>query len=1104
MKKLIICCIYLFLFLLVGAALADSSDNTYFIGRASSGGTILPAAVEPDLTLDINSAMGASPIYRFWSNTYMHHFYTISESDKDFVIATWPDIWTYEGPVFYAYPTQVAGTSPVYRFWSDTYMGHFYTISESEKDFVIATWPDIWTYEGPVYYAYTTQVAGTSPVYRFWSDTYMGHFYTISEADRDYVIATWPDVWTYEGPVFYAYPNIDTSIDLPKTGQTKCYNAGGTEIACTNTGQDGDIQAGVAWPDPRFTVNGECVTDNLTGLMWAKNANLPNGKKTWQQALDYVASMNSGNGLCGYHDWRLPNVNELESLVNTGEANTSTWLIGQGFINVDMKSSCYWSSSTFAGSADLGWKVGEAVFWDPKDYNTYVWPVRAGQSGGVVYLPNTGQTKCYNEAGTEIACTNTGQDGDIQAGVAWPDPRFTVNGECVTDNLTGLMWAKNANLPNGTRTWQGALDYIASMNSGAGLCGFHEWRMPNRKELLSLIDYSKYSPALQTNHPFINVQSDRNFSFGYWSSSTFAYDTDLAWVVYMWDGSASYDSYYGIKIYSLYVWPVRAGQLPPGDIALNVSQSGSGTVTSNPAGINCGPTCSASYAGDTPVVLTAAPASGWNFSSWGGDCSGTSTTCTIIMNSAKSVTATFTQNPTTTYPLNISAISGSGTVTSNPTGINCGADCTENYTSGTSVTLTAAPASGWSFSSWGGDCSGTSTTCTITINSAKNVTVTFTQNPPTTYPLNISAISGSGTVTSNPTGINCGADCTENYTSGTSVTLTAAPASGWSFSSWGGDCSGTSTTCTITMNSAKNVTATFTQPTQQTPTISAPATSTGSFSVSISYTWPLLASSQDYYQLEESTTSGSSGFSNIHTSTPGIHTSPYTVPLTRGPGTYYYRARVYKGYSPGYSPYSSVAQVVVTSVTQTVTLKPQYDNLVMADNLGVNNNSVFQNAYLGVGCNWTGVSYIGTQEYICEQSLVKFNTSTLAGKTIDSATLKLVVQTSGVGYYPRNWHIRALATSWSPATVTWNVVGNLQYYTASEIIKLPPTYSRQIYEINVTNIVRNWANSTWGNNGLIFGSQDYTFPYTVSLDVFQFYPLEDTGGDWPKLIVTYH
>jgi C1A family cysteine protease len=110
--------------------------------------------MEADKTVTANYTRSYSPGYRFWSNTFMHHFYTISEYEKDYVIATWPDKWTYEGPVFYAYPSQVTGTLPVYRFWSNTFLGHFYTISETEKDYVIATWPQTWTYEGPVFYAY--------------------------------------------------------------------------------------------------------------------------------------------------------------------------------------------------------------------------------------------------------------------------------------------------------------------------------------------------------------------------------------------------------------------------------------------------------------------------------------------------------------------------------------------------------------------------------------------------------------------------------------------------------------------------------------------------------------------------------------------------------------------------------------------------------------------------------------------------------------------------------------------------------------------------------------------------------------------------------------
>jgi hypothetical protein len=79
---------------------------------------------------------------------------------------------------------------------------------------------------------------------------------------------------------------------------------------------------------------------------------------------------------------------------------------------------------------------------------------------GVVTLPQTGQTKCYNAFGVQIACVGTGQDGEYQMGAGWPDPRFTSSGDCMTDHLTGLMWSKNSDLPNGTMNWQGALDYV--------------------------------------------------------------------------------------------------------------------------------------------------------------------------------------------------------------------------------------------------------------------------------------------------------------------------------------------------------------------------------------------------------------------------------------------------------------------------------------------------------------------------------------------------------------------------------------------------------------------------------------------------------------------
>jgi hypothetical protein len=159
-------------------------------------------------------------------------------------------------------------------------------------------------------------------------------------------------------------------------------------------------------------------------------------------------------------------------------------------------------------------------------------------------VPKTGQTSSYR----------TGDDGDLCKGVTLANPRFTVqaNTNCVMDNLTRLIWARNANLPGDTRGWNTAISYCNNMNSGAGTYGYTDWRLPNVRELLSLFDYAYFNPALPPDHPFTGLQSA-----AYWSSTTVASSSLSAWLVNLNDGEMTPSTKANA---SGYVWPVCGGQ----------------------------------------------------------------------------------------------------------------------------------------------------------------------------------------------------------------------------------------------------------------------------------------------------------------------------------------------------------------------------------------------------------------------------------------------------------------------------------------------------------------------------------------------------------------
>jgi hypothetical protein len=149
-----------------------------------------------------------SPVYRFWAPDTSQHFYTISAAERDKLINNYSHAWTYEGVAYYAFTdSRQPDVAPIYRFWSGTLNAHFYTMNVAERDKLINSYSYVWTYEGVAFYAYAEgfQPVGTRAVYRFWSSTLNRHFFTISQTERDKLIAFYSSAWAYEGIGWYAY-----------------------------------------------------------------------------------------------------------------------------------------------------------------------------------------------------------------------------------------------------------------------------------------------------------------------------------------------------------------------------------------------------------------------------------------------------------------------------------------------------------------------------------------------------------------------------------------------------------------------------------------------------------------------------------------------------------------------------------------------------------------------------------------------------------------------------------------------------------------------------------------------------------------------------------
>lgn len=537
---------------------------------------------------------------------------------------------------------------------------------------------------------------------------------------------------------------------LNDTGQTQCYD-GRAMVACSaaNTGdsaaypgQDGrygrdpasaagqytKVGGGLAGFDfTKICMSGEpagsgacpadppigtgpndwaCTKDNHTNLVWSVDTI---GSVTWTEATStgQAASAYNFTRRCGFNSaWRGPSRRELLSIVDHGKAGAPA--IDSGYFP-NTNNSNYWGSDAYARGPNYAWSV---------DFN----------SGGI-NVP-------YKGSPNAVRLVHSGSGAPVLAG-------FTDNGDgTVTDTATGLMWDKcswgmtwdsggNMCIAGISRkTWQQAL-VVAVAANGQSWRGHSDWRLPSRTELESLVKLDASDTAIDTAL-FPNTLDGSNT---YWSSSAYrpASYPAAAWSVSFNYGSTVADlmtNTGGVRL-------VRGGQsfadfdaFPP-DPTLSVTAPTGGSVSSSPAGIDCGRTCSASFAPGASVTLTATAASGYGFASWSGCDSSNGNICSVSMSANKSVAARFVP----AYTLTLSKIdpAGVGTVSSSPAGIDCGSSCNARFDSGVAVTLVAAPAS--AFIGWGGDCNGSAPTCNLRMSANRTAAAAFAPPGPSPTPV---------------------------------------------------------------------------------------------------------------------------------------------------------------------------------------------------------------------------------------------------------------------------------------------------------------------------------------------------------------------------------
>ncbi|MFP8777863.1 DUF1566 domain-containing protein [Hydrogenophaga sp. RWCD_12] len=456
---------------------------------------VLPKAFEGKLISGATAKVAATriPVYRFFNTLTQGHFYSSSETEKATVLATQPHMHL-DGTAFHATMTNVPGLSPVHRFYNTQTGVHFYTITESERAHVAVMLPH-YTYEGIAYYASTLPGTGYTPLYRFFYAARGYHFYTNSAAEKDSIIATLPQ-YSYEGIGYYVLGDDWVNPAVPHTGITssQCYQAvADALVSCTgaantlNPQQDGHRTAvnPMSYSELVFLPGGSfgpinyartgCVRDNVTGLVWEgktddgglrdkDNLYTNQGNGLPGDTSGYLAAVNAAN-LCGHHDWRLPTVNELRGILKHDINDSSISVIVDSTWFPNTQAERYWT-----GDAD-------------SNDSRYAWSVNFGASG------STAATQFRSSGNFYLR---------LVRGATWSGQRYLVNsmaypgdssGNAVLDRKTGLTWRRCEE----GRSWTGTAcagtpyssSHVVMLDQARQRAG---WRMPNAKELASLVD----------------------------------------------------------------------------------------------------------------------------------------------------------------------------------------------------------------------------------------------------------------------------------------------------------------------------------------------------------------------------------------------------------------------------------------------------------------------------------------------------------------------------------------------------------------------------------------------------------------------------------------